>query len=143
MLIDVRDAKPQDVSAILALWACAGATPSATDSAEDLLRAITLDFTAVLVAEDDGRMVGSVIGGFDGWRGNVYRLAVEPAFRRRGVARRLIEEIDSRFREWGVARVTALVEREHTSALSFWETTAYVLDGRMVRYVGTLRGPTA
>ena len=52
----------------------------------------------VLVAEVDVRVVGSIVGGFDGWRGNIYRLAVHPRFRRRGVARALVVEIESRLR---------------------------------------------
>jgi len=32
----------------------------------------------VLFAEEEGHIVGTVIGGFDGWRGNIYRLAVHP-----------------------------------------------------------------
>src|SRR2546430_9986278 len=45
-----------------------------------------------LVAESGGRVVGSVVGGWDNWRGHVYRLAVHPAFRRRGLGRELAAE---------------------------------------------------
>jgi GNAT superfamily N-acetyltransferase len=47
----------------------------------------------LLVATAHGRIVGSVIGGWDGWRGNIYRLAVVPEYRRLGIARRLVKEV--------------------------------------------------
>src|SRR6202034_569729 len=90
--ISIRDCRLEDVEAVLQLWRQADATPGVTDTAEDLQRAILGSLAQVLVAEAVGRLVGSIIGTFDGWRGNIYRLAVHPAFRRRGIARALVAE---------------------------------------------------
>src|SRR2546425_432428 len=86
----VRDCRPEDIEAVLDLWRQAGATPGVTDTAADLLRAITDSPAHVLVAEAGDRLVGSIIGTFDGWRANIYRLAVHPDWRRQGVARTLL-----------------------------------------------------
>jgi len=51
----------------------------------------------LLVATVNGRIVGSVIDGWDGWRGHIYRLAGAPEHWRKGVARRLIVEISAEF----------------------------------------------
>ena len=80
----IRDCQPAETEAVLALWRQAEATVSPTDTVEDLHRAITASPAVVLVAEAQGQLVGSVIGSFDGWRGNIYRLAVHPDFRRQG-----------------------------------------------------------
>ena len=45
-----------------------------------------------VVATDGSEVIGSLMGGWDGWRGNMYRLAVDPQHRRLGLARRLVEE---------------------------------------------------
>jgi ribosomal protein S18 acetylase RimI-like enzyme len=129
------------VEAVLALWQAAGATPSRTDTAPDLRRALAGNQTAVLVAEAAGRLVGSVLGGFDGWRGNVYRLAVHPEYRRRRLARALVAELERRLARWGAKRVTALVEKEHPDAVGFWNAAGYDLDTRIVRYARNLDGP--
>lgn len=91
-----------------------------------------------LVAEEAGRLVGTIIGGWDGWRGNIYRLAVSPEFRRRGVAGSLVAEVERRLRAKGASRVTALVVKSEDHAMAFWEAAGYEHDRRMIRYAKTL-----
>lgn len=133
--VTIRECRPDEADAVLRLWIEAGATPSPTDTAGHLRRAIGAGTAVVLVAEVSGRVVGSVIGGFDGWRGNLYRLAVHPDHRRRGVARALVREAERRLVEHGAARVTALVELDHAGATSFWQAVGYAADNRMARFV--------
>jgi ribosomal protein S18 acetylase RimI-like enzyme len=137
----LRRATQHDADEIVALWKRAGATASVTDRPDDVRRAAARDEVAFVIAlSDDGeaRIIGSIIGTFDGWRGNIYRLAVDPAHRRRGVARALVAEVERAFSGWGVRRITALVERDHPWAVSFWRAAGYLLDERMDRYVRML-----
>ncbi|MEO0405780.1 MAG: GNAT family N-acetyltransferase [Cyanobacteria bacterium P01_A01_bin.135] len=60
----------------------------------------------------------SFFGGFDGWRGDLYRLAVHPQYRRRGVAAVLVNQIEDHFVQQGVKRITALVEKNHDDAVA-------------------------
>src|SRR5262245_26866803 len=82
--LSIRDCRLDDVEAVLELWRRAEATPGVTDTADDLRRAVAASAACVLVAEVEGQVVGSIIGTFDGWRGNLYRLAVHPDRRRQG-----------------------------------------------------------
>ena len=134
----IRECGLQDVEAVLELWRQADATPSVTDTAADLRRAVGTDPATVLVAEIQGQIVGSIIGTFDGWRGNVYRLAVHPRYRRRGVSRVLVAEIEKRLAGRGARRITALVEKTHPWAVKFWEAVGYNLDPRIERHVRTI-----
>jgi ribosomal protein S18 acetylase RimI-like enzyme len=136
--VSIRDARLEDVEAVLELWRAAEATPGITDTSADLRRAIADSPATVLLAEADGRLVGSIIGTFDGWRGNIYRLAVHPDSRRWGVARALLAEVEKRLSAQGVKRVTALVEKAHPRAMGFWEAVGYRLDERIVRRVRNL-----
>ena len=134
----IRDCRLEDVEAVLLLWRHADATPGVTDTAEDLQRVISGSPAQVLVAEVEGRLVGSIIGTFDGWRGNIYRLAVHPAHRRRGIARALVAEVEGRLVREGAKRITALVEKDHSWAVHFWEAVEYGVDTRITRHVRNL-----
>jgi ribosomal protein S18 acetylase RimI-like enzyme len=136
--LSIRPCQLEDIEAILELWRQADATPSVTDTADDLKRAISESSAHVLVAEIGGRIVGSIIGAFDGWRGNIYRLAVHRDFRRKGVARALVIEVEERLIRQGAKRITALVEKDQPRAMSFWEAVGYRMDERIVRRVRTL-----
>jgi ribosomal protein S18 acetylase RimI-like enzyme len=134
----IRECRSEDVAAVLELWRQADATPGVTDNADDLRRAVCDSGASVLVAEVDGQLVGSIIGTFDGWRGNIYRMAIHPSYRRRGIARALVAEVEKRLARQGAKRITALVEKDHPWATSFWKAVGYGLDGRIVRHVRNL-----
>ncbi len=136
--LTLRECCSEDVGAVLDLWRQADATPGVTDNADDLRRAVTESQANVLVAEAEGQIVGSVIGTFDGWRGNIYRLAVHPNYRRRGIARALVAEVERRLARQGAKRITALVEKDHPLAMSFWQAVEYRVDERIVRRVRNL-----
>ena len=91
----------------------------------------------LLVAENgDREIVGMLIAGWDGWRGNMYRLAVHPRHRRQGIARRLLDAGEEHLRRLGARRVTALVGYDDEVAGAFWDAAGYPVDqeiGRRVR----------
>jgi ribosomal protein S18 acetylase RimI-like enzyme len=96
----------------------------------------------LLVAEDNDTIVGTLIVAFDGWRGNMYRLAILPEYRRRGHARHLVDEGERRLRQRGVRRITALVAHEQPGATQFWEAVGYNLDRYTVRHVKHCKDPS-
>src|SRR6266851_1104285 len=139
----IRPARADELSAVLRLWQEADVTPpSVTDSIEGLTRLTNAPGGILLVATIDGCIIGSVIAGWDGWRGNIYRLAVTPEYRRRGIARRLVVEISSALFAKGAERLSALVEHEHPWAIAFWDSLrglGYENDPRFARYIADRR----
>ena len=127
-----------DIESVLELWQGAGSTPSITDTRDTLLITVNSPAASVILAEIGGVVAGSIIAGFDGWRGNVYRLAVNPDFQRRGIARRLLTAAEDWFRSRGIKRVGAVVEKDHPWATGFWDSTEFYLEPLDLRYVRNL-----
>jgi ribosomal protein S18 acetylase RimI-like enzyme len=129
-----RDARPVDAPDIEALWNAAYGQTSRS-GVQDIPAFLAHGPAArLLLAEVDGAIAGTLIATYDGWRGNMYRLAVHPRFQRRGIARRLVQEAHAWLRELGCKRITALVEGDHDWAISFWESCGYEHDVAMRRY---------
>ena len=139
MSVAIRPATAADIEAVLSVWAearsAAARTPDDPKAVEQLLER---DPGALLVAESDGQVVGVLIAGWDGWRGNVYRLAVLPDQRREGIARALVEAGHERLRALGARRITALVGGEEGAAHGLWRAVGYQRDEFVHRFVRNL-----
>jgi ribosomal protein S18 acetylase RimI-like enzyme len=136
---EIRTATAADIEAVLAVWAEARSAAARTpDEPEAIERLLERDPGALLVAELDGAVVGALIAGWDGWRGNVYRLAVLPSHRRGGIARQLVEAGHERLRAQGARRVTALVGGEEGAAHGLWRALGYQRDEFVHRFVRNL-----
>ena len=134
-LPSIRVATSDDGASLLSLWRGAGSEPSHTDDLKSVAELIAHDPGAVIVAALGGELVGSVIAGWDGWRGSIYRLAVAPSHRRRGLALRLLGAAEERFAELGAVRLQAIVVESDLGATSFWSATRWERQTDRVRFV--------
>lgn len=135
MTTTIRSAVSADGLAVLALWQEAAAEPSHTDDEDSIKRLIDLDPNALMVAESEGRIVGSVIAAWDGWRGSIYRLSVAPDHRRAGLGRRLVLEAEERLAEAGARRLQAIVLESDAQATGFWRAIGWEQQVERLRFV--------
>jgi ribosomal protein S18 acetylase RimI-like enzyme len=126
--VEFRDFTAADADAVLALWQRANAVPRPTDRADALLKRLEFGDDLFVIAVAGDEIVGSLIGGWDGWRGGLYRLAVDPAVRRTGVATRLVREVEARLKRAGAERVPIRVFFGEPGAVRFWESVGYQPD---------------
>lgn len=92
---------------------------------EELERVLAQAPELVLVAEDDGRLVGVVVGTDDGRRGWIFRLAVSPDRRREGIGDALVAEVERRLVDRGAVHIRLLVVGANEQARRFWEASGY------------------
>ena len=129
--ITIREFKIEDYPAVQSLWAEAGLPfrPLGRDRPERVAAEITRDTAVFLVAAVGDRLAGVVFGTHDGRRGWINRLAVAPAFQRRGVARRLVREVERRLEARGLEITSALIESENEASMRFFAAIGYVHGG--------------
>jgi ribosomal protein S18 acetylase RimI-like enzyme len=137
--VELLPCRPEDIDAVLALWQRAETVPRPTDRPDALHRRLDRDRDLFILAWDGPRLIGSLMGGWDGWRGQMYRLAVDPAYRRQGIARRLVESVETRLRALGAERITSLVFVHEPGAADFWRRAGYAPDPATERYAKDLR----
>jgi ribosomal protein S18 acetylase RimI-like enzyme len=118
---------PEDYPAIFKLWSEAGAGIHLrkSDEPDEIAKKLKRDADLFLLAEIEGQIVGSVLGGFDGRRGMVYHLAVADAFRQRGIGADLMAELEKRLQEKGCIRYYLLVTKDNTTAVRFYENLGW------------------
>ena len=132
----IRSATDADIPDVLALWERGAGESSMKNDVEGVRRLLDRDPEALLLAEDgDGRLVGSVIAGFDGWRAHVYRMAVDPSARMGGIGRALVEAMEERFRSLGAKRSDAIVLLDNDLGRGFWSAVGYAPDPKSDRWV--------
>jgi ribosomal protein S18 acetylase RimI-like enzyme len=137
----IRPCRLDEIPAVLDAWRRAEAIPGETDTPRDLEQLLRHDADALLVALVDDRIVATAIVTWDGWRGGIWRLAVLPDYRRRGVARALVSEAEQRLRAKGARRMSILAESTDPRAVAFWEARAdmgYTRDPGARRYTKNL-----
>jgi ribosomal protein S18 acetylase RimI-like enzyme len=136
--VTIRPCRQDECPAILELWQAAGSIPSITDSLRALELVFRRDADLFLVAEYNNQVIGTIMGGWDGWRANIYRLAVLPQYRRQGIGRALVGGLEYRFKQRGAGRISIMVEGNDELAKVFWNSLAdsgYQYDPRIIRYV--------
>ena len=135
--ITIRPCRLDETGAVLDIWKRAGSTPFLSETPEAIRRFLAEQPGMCLVAISGGNIIGTVMGGWDGWRGNIYRLAVLPEYRERGVARALVRIIEGLLFELGADKISATLEKDEPSGLPFWEAmgdSGYEPDNRFLRF---------
>jgi ribosomal protein S18 acetylase RimI-like enzyme len=134
----IRAATPDDLDAVLAFWKTAAEGTSISDDRAGVERLVERDAEALLLAELDGELVGTVIAGFDGWRCHLYRLAVHPERRRRGIGSALLTAAEERFVRLGGRRADAMVLTRNDRAQHAWRAAGYGPQEQWRRWVKPL-----
>ncbi|AWT41778.1 MULTISPECIES: GNAT family N-acetyltransferase [Streptomyces] len=134
----IRAATPDDLDTVLAFWKTAAEGTSISDDRAGVERLVERDAEALILAERDGELLGTVIAGFDGWRCHLYRLAVRPDHRRQGIGTALLAAAEERFVRLGGRRGDAMVLVDNERAHHAWRAAGYAPEEHWRRWVKPL-----
>ena len=135
--LEIREfAYPGDYPAIRSLWENAGPGIQLrrSDGPEEIQKKLLRDPDLFLVADLDGRLVGTVLGGFDGRRGLIYHLAVVSSERESGIGGMLMDEVEKRLKEKGCIKSYLLVTTENQNAMRFYDKHGWSRMGSVFVY---------
>lgn len=126
--MDIRAYQPTDESAVIALWEACGLTRPWNDPHKDIARKLTEQPELFLVGVEGEKLMATAMVGFDGHRGWVYYLAVDPAFQRLSYGKQLMHEAEQLLIARGCPKINLLVRSSNTKVLKFYAELGYTQD---------------
>ena len=121
-----------DVAAVVALWQACGLTRPWNDPAADIALARRGANSVVLVGRDADAIVASVMVGYDGHRGWVYYVAVDPDRRHKKYGRVIMDAAENWLRQRGIEKMQLMVRSDNTGVKAFYEQLGYLEQERVV-----------
>lgn len=130
--IEIRAYREADEAGVVALWARVFPDPRAWNQpAAYIQRKLAVQRELFLVGTRDGRVIATVLAGYDGVRGWIYHLAVVPALRRNGCGRAMMAAAETRLRALGCAKINLQIMRANAAVVGFYERIGYAVEDRI------------
>ncbi len=131
-LMEIRTFAEKDTPAVIALWTQVfGYDAPHNDPATAIRRKLAVQRELFFVADVDGQVVGTIMGGYDGHRGWMYSLAVDPQFRNRGIGRALVRHVEGALAERGCPKINLQVLAGNAAVAAFYEKLGYKIEPRI------------
>ncbi|HXR44314.1 MAG TPA: GNAT family acetyltransferase [Pseudolysinimonas sp.] len=124
----IRAFSEGDTERVVALWEACGLLRPWNDPRRDILRKLTEQRELFLVGEIDGRIMATVMAGYDGHRGWLNYLAVDPSEQRRGWGRLLVEHVAGLLAERGCPKLSLQVRAGNEAAVAFYRRLGFQVD---------------
>ena len=126
--MEIRAYVEEDEAELIELWTACGLVVPWNDPAKDIGRKLMVDRDLFLVGRVEGRIVATVMGGYEGHRGWINYLAVSPEQRRKGYGRRIMEEVERQIAAKGSPKINLMVRTSNTGVIAFYEALGYQVD---------------
>lgn len=124
----IRPYRESDELVVVGLWRACGLIRPQNDPRKDIQRKLQLTPEWFLVAEHDGGIVGSVMVGYEGHRGWINYLAVEPRYQRAGFGQALMAEAERLLRSAGCPKINLQVRTGNDAAIAFYRRIGFAVD---------------
>ncbi|WP_341914735.1 GNAT family acetyltransferase [Ferrovibrio terrae] len=130
--MQIRSFQNADRAAVIALWQACGLTRPWNDPDSDISFCIAKPESTILVGDDNGKIVASVMTGHDGHRGWLYYLAVDPTLQKAGHGRAMVQAAEAWLSARGVPKVMLMVRPENTQVRAFYDALGYTEEPRVI-----------
>ncbi len=125
MVLIVRPFEEDDRKTVISLWERCGLIVPWNNPGMDIDRKLKVRRDLFVVGEAGSVLVATAMGGYDGHRGWINYLAVDPRFRRRGFGRALMEHLEKKLLESGCPKINIQVRRKNLEVIGFYTRLGY------------------
>jgi ribosomal protein S18 acetylase RimI-like enzyme len=126
--IEIRRYESADETSVVQLWTDCGLIVPWNNPHRDIRRKLDIQPDMFLVGCSNGRLIATVMAGYEGHRGWINYLAVHPRYRRRGVGRRMMDQAEIRLRAAGCPKINLQVRGTNTDVIQFYRKMGYTVD---------------
>jgi len=124
----IRQYRPEDRQGVIEVWKNAGLIRPQNDPSRDIDRKLAYDPEGFLVAEEQGKVIGVVMAGYEGHRGWLQYLGVDPAHQGNRIGRQLVEAAVELLRQRGAPKVNLQIRTTNAKVIAFYEHLGFRLD---------------
>jgi ribosomal protein S18 acetylase RimI-like enzyme len=124
----IRPYSPEDETAVIALWNRCNLTRPWNSPQLDIKRKLEVNAELFLVGLIGNKVVATAMGGYEGHRGWVNYLAVDPTYQRRGLGRQMMKSVEDKLSAIGCPKINLQVRTGNLAALGFYERLGYKSD---------------
>lgn len=121
----LRAFEEADETAVITLWDRCSLLRPWNDPQKDIARKLRVQRDLFLVGSVRGKIVATVMAGYDGHRGWINYLAVDPAHRRAGHGRAIMLEVERRLAELGCPKINLQIRGDNSEAISFYSRIGF------------------
>jgi ribosomal protein S18 acetylase RimI-like enzyme len=130
--LTIRPYVERDEAGVVRLWQTVFPdNPPWNAPAEDIRRKLAVQRDLFLVGEYQGEVVATVLAGYDGHRGWMHLVAVDPRFRRRGFGQAMMSEAERRLAQLGCPKVNLQVRATNEAVVAFYRKLGYAVEERV------------
>ena len=140
--MEIRTYTPNDREQVVAIWNDIFPCSTGHNEPEGAIdRKLDVDDGLFFVAVEGDVIVGTIMAGYDGHRGWIYSVAVDNAFRRRGIGSRLVRRAESALAKLDCPKVNLQVRADNAAVTAFYESLGFHCEERIS--MGKLVGDSA
>lgn len=122
------------------LWISVGFDLTLSDSFDEVKKMIKFNPGLCLVGRNNqGKLIGAVLGGFDGRRGWIHHLAIDPSYQRKGLGRKIIIELIGRFKLKNVVKLKLEILESNKDVIDFYKKMGWDFRSELVTMSLSLR----
>lgn len=124
----IRSFTIEDEKAVIELWQKCDLVRSWNNPRADIVRKLKVNPELFVVGVLDGKIIAAAMGGYEGHRGWVNYLAIDPSYQRKGFGRQIMQDIEKRLLALGCPKISLQVRNGNTQALEFYNRIGYKED---------------